>query len=95
VPGAAVRQYGRFLEFVPEKLKTPDICLAAVRQEVGALQFVPEELGLKSRYLKAFPNAYSNGISVIGLCPLIVNVSPLAISKNPIFRHFCLFTYTH
>jgi hypothetical protein len=32
------------LEYVPEELKTPELCLAAVQQNMYALKFVPENL---------------------------------------------------
>jgi hypothetical protein len=40
---AAVQQYGGELEYVPENLITPEMCLAAVQQDWRALHYVPEE----------------------------------------------------
>lgn len=39
-----VSKCGYELAFVLDKLKTPEICLAAVKNDPQALQFVPEEL---------------------------------------------------
>ena len=39
---AAVREYGRALESVPDELKTDEICLVAVRQTRWAVLYVPE-----------------------------------------------------
>ena len=41
---AAVAQAGGALQYVPESLKTAEICMAAVAQAGGALQYVPESL---------------------------------------------------
>jgi len=41
---AAVRQDGMALSYVPEKLRTVEVCLKAVRQNGSALQYVPENL---------------------------------------------------
>ena len=40
---------GRTLEFVPDRWKTPDVCLAAVKQNGHALRFVPEDLNVAVR----------------------------------------------
>jgi hypothetical protein len=32
------------LEFVPEKLKTPELCLAAVEKDGKAMKYLPEDL---------------------------------------------------
>ena len=39
-----VRQYGLALRYVPEALRTPELCLAAVQQSGNALRWVPELL---------------------------------------------------
>ena len=39
-----VKQDGRLLRYVPEPLKTKEICFAAVQQNGQALKFVPEQL---------------------------------------------------
>jgi hypothetical protein len=39
-----VQQYGWALQWVPEALKTPELCLAACQQDGEALQWVPESL---------------------------------------------------
>ncbi len=41
---AAVNQDGYALQHVPNKLRTPEICMAAVNQDGYALQYVPNEL---------------------------------------------------
>ena len=41
---AVVQQDGWSLEYVPDRLKTPDLCLAAVQQDGLALQLVPDHL---------------------------------------------------
>ena len=41
---AAVQQYGRALQDVPEELREEKICLAAVKQHIWALQRVPVSL---------------------------------------------------
>jgi hypothetical protein len=41
---AAVRQDGDALRYVPESMKTPDLCFAAVRQDGEALQYVPTHM---------------------------------------------------
>ena len=41
---AAVKKKGKTLHFVPEYLKTEELCLAAVKQNSMALEYVPEEL---------------------------------------------------
>ncbi len=40
----AVMRKGTELEFVPERLKTPELCRAAVRQTDWALKYVPAAL---------------------------------------------------
>lgn len=39
-----VRENGFYLRFVPEELKTPEMCKLAVESHGGALKFVPEEM---------------------------------------------------
>jgi hypothetical protein len=39
-----VRQNGYALQYVPENLKTAEMCLAAVKEEAGSLPYVPENL---------------------------------------------------
>ena len=41
---AVVKQDGWDLEYVPENLKTADVCLEAVKQNGEVLQWVPEKL---------------------------------------------------
>jgi hypothetical protein len=41
---AAVERNGFALRFVPEALRTAELCLAAVEQDGGAILFVPAEL---------------------------------------------------
>jgi hypothetical protein len=43
---AAVRQEGRALKFVPEEMRTAEICAAAVRQNADALEWVPDGLAV-------------------------------------------------
>ena len=40
----AVKGDGLALRYVPEKLKTKELCLTAVRQNSKALKYVPKEL---------------------------------------------------
>ena len=40
----AVKKDGRALQFVPEALKTEELCVEAVRQDGTALKFVPQEM---------------------------------------------------
>ena len=41
---AAVNQYDYALQYVPNELRTPEICMAAVNQNGYALRYVPNEL---------------------------------------------------
>ena len=41
---ATVQQDGWALDYVPDDLKTPDLCLTAVQQDGWALRFVPDDL---------------------------------------------------
>ena len=41
---ATVSRYGWVLQYVPDELKTPELCLAAVSDFGWALQYVPDEL---------------------------------------------------
>jgi Domain of unknown function (DUF4116) len=50
---AVVQQNGYELEYVPEELCTPELCLAAVQQNCNALQYVPQVLRTPELYLVA------------------------------------------
>ena len=41
---AAVKNSGSALEYVPEAMKTEELCITAVQNASGALQYVPEAL---------------------------------------------------
>ena len=49
----AVKSYGGALEYVPEELKTPEMCMEAVKSYGGALGYVPEELRTPEMYMEA------------------------------------------
>ena len=46
---AAVKRNGMALAYVPENLKTAEICLVAVKQDGDAFEFVPEPLRDEAR----------------------------------------------
>ncbi len=54
---AAVQENGRDLYYVPDKLKTVEMCLAAVRQNGGALNYVPDEFKTEEMCLVAVQQA--------------------------------------
>ena len=56
----AVRQFGKALRFVPEKLKAAELCLEAVKQDGEALYLVPELLQAEVR--AALKNAAHIGL---------------------------------
>jgi hypothetical protein len=53
---------GHLLKFVPEILKTPEVCRAAVRNEGSALKYVPDALKTEEMCLEAVS---SNGGSIL------------------------------
>ncbi|MDR1111472.1 MAG: DUF4116 domain-containing protein [Deltaproteobacteria bacterium] len=50
---AAVRRSGQALEYVPEKIKTREVCLAAGRQNGRMLEHVPREFRNQAGFLPA------------------------------------------
>ena len=51
-----VTKVGWVFEFVPDKLKTPELCLAAVTKVGWLLEFVPDELKTRKLCLVAVSN---------------------------------------
>jgi hypothetical protein len=50
---ADIQQCGLMLKFIPDTLRTLEICMIAVKQNVDALQFVPKELRNHELYIIA------------------------------------------
>jgi hypothetical protein len=55
----AVREDGKALQLVPDKLKTAEICLEAVKKDGEALQYVPDKLKTAEMCLEAVKNVSS------------------------------------
>ena len=70
----AVHYNGNYLEYVPNELKTYEMCLAAVANDGAAYQFVPENQIDKKMYLTAItlPSAYRDEIHSLRKVPLSV-----------------------
>jgi len=49
----AIKQHGILLEYVPDKIKTPELCIEAVKQNGLALEFVPEKLRTEKLCIEA------------------------------------------
>jgi hypothetical protein len=87
VLSAFVAENGLYLEFAPEKLKTPELYLAAVTQNGMALQFVPEKQRTKEILLAA---VNQNGMAVQFL-PKTMNMSGsfASVVWSSILREVC------
>ena len=49
----AVEQDGGALEYVPERLRTEELCRIAVKEDRGALEYVPKSLKTREFFRRA------------------------------------------
>jgi len=84
-----VKQDGSNIEYVPENLKTADMCKEAVRQKGWALRFVPEKLKTKELCLEALKQDGSNieyvpeNLKTAEMCHKAVKEKPYALQYVP------------